>query len=66
MVIYIFTQSGFSAHVYLDDFYGAEVPALAKMAFASLQTLFDSLGLASSPEKDSPAGGGDGLLRHSR
>lgn len=53
-VIYIFTQSVFSADVYLDDFYGAEVPALAETAFASLQTLFDSLGLASSPEKDSP------------
>ena len=53
-VIYIFTQSDFSADVYLDDFYGAEVPALANTAFATLQTLFDSLGLASSPEIDSP------------
>ena len=53
-VIYIFTQSGFSVDVYLDDFYGAEVPALANTAFATLQTLFDLLGLASSPEKDSP------------
>ena len=53
-VIYIFTQSGFSADVYLDDFYGAEAPALATSAFVTLQTLFDSLGLASSPEKDSP------------
>ena len=53
-VIYIFTQSDFSADVYLDDFYGAEVPTLADMAFATLQTVFDSLDLASSPEKDSP------------
>ena len=53
-VIYIFTQSDFSADVYLDDFYGAEVPALANTAFATLQTLFDSLGLVSSPDKDSP------------
>ena len=53
-VIYIFTQSAFSADVYLDDFYGAEVPALANTAFATLQTLFDSLGLVSSPDKDSP------------
>ena len=53
-VIYIFTQSDFSADVYLDDFYGAEVPTLANTAFATLQTLFDSLGLVSSPDKDSP------------
>lgn len=52
-VIYIFTQSGFSADVYLDDFYGAKVLALAHTAFATLQTLFDSLSLALSPEKDS-------------
>ena len=49
-VIYIFTQSAFSADVYLDDFYGAEVPALANTAFATLH----SLGLVSSPDKDSP------------
>ena len=53
-VIYIFTQSNFSADVYLDDFYGAEIPALAHTAFAALGILYDSLGLASSPEKDSP------------
>ena len=39
-VIHIFTQSGFSADVYLDDFYGAEIPALAETAFAALQSLF--------------------------
>ena len=53
-VIYIFTQAGFSADVYLDDFYGAECPLLADNAFATLQSIFDTLGLASSPEKDSP------------
>ena len=40
--------------VYLDDFYGAECPSLADNAFATLQFIFDTLGLASSPEKDSP------------
>ena len=53
-VIYIFTQSNFSADVYVDDFYGAEIPALVHTAFAALGILFDSLGLASLPEKDSP------------
>ena len=33
-VIYIFTQAGFSADVYLDDFYGAECPSLTDNAFA--------------------------------
>ena len=35
-VIYIFTQAGFSADVYLDDFYGAQRPSLAENAFATL------------------------------
>ena len=53
-VIYTFTQAGFSTDVYVDDFYGAECPSLADNAFATLQSIFDTLGLASSPEKDSP------------
>ena len=52
-VIYIFKQAGFSADIYLDDFYGAECPSLADNAFATLQSILDTLGLASSPEKDS-------------
>ena len=51
-VIHIFTQAGFSADVYLDDFYGAERPSLAENAFATLQSIFSIL--ASLPEKDSP------------
>ena len=35
-VIYIFTKAGFSADVYVDDFYGAECPSLADNAFATL------------------------------
>ena len=49
-VIYIFTQEGFSADAYLDDFYGAEYPSVAPTAFERLQNLFDELGLQSSPE----------------
>ena len=52
-VIYIFKQAGFSADIYLDDFYGDECPSLADNAFATLQSILDTLGLASSPEKDS-------------
>ena len=52
-VIY-FHAAGFSADVYQDDFYGAECPSLAENAFATLQSIFDTLGLASSPEKDLP------------
>ena len=52
-VIYIFTQHGYTADVYLDDFYGAERPDRAFDAFHQLQSLFDRLGLQASPEKDS-------------
>lgn len=51
-VIRVFTQEGYSADVYLDDFYGAEIPSVAHVAFDRLQELFDELGLQSSPEKD--------------
>ena len=53
-VIYIFRQASFSADVYLDDFYGAECPSLTDNAFATLQSIFHTQGLAFSPEKDSP------------
>lgn len=53
-VIYIFTQRGYTADVYLDDFYGAECPDGAFNAFHELQSLFDRLGLQASPEKDCP------------
>ena len=52
-VIHVFTKEGYTADVYLDDFYGAEHPADVHVAFARLQDLFDELGLQSSPEKDS-------------
>ena len=51
-VIHVFTKEGYSADVYLDDFYRAEHPADSHLAFACLQDLFDELGLQSSPEKD--------------
>lgn len=53
-VVHIFTEQGFLADVYLDDFYDAEYPSLATQAFARLGHLFLQLGLDSSPEKDSP------------
>ena len=51
-VIHVVTKEGYTADVYLDDFYGAEHPADSHFAFARLQDLFDELGLQSSPEKD--------------
>ena len=51
-VTHVFAKEGYSADVYLDDFYGAEHPADSHFAFACLQDLFDELGLQSSPEKD--------------
>ena len=53
-VIYIFTQSGYTADVYLDNFYRAEHPDRAFHAFHELKSLFDCLGLQASPEKDCP------------
>ena len=53
-VVHIFNGQGFSADVYLDDFYGAEYPSLAFRAFSQLGQLFQQLGLDSSPEKDTP------------
>ena len=51
-VIHVFTKEGYTADVYLNDFYGAKHPADSHFAFARLQDLFDELGLQSSPEKD--------------
>jgi len=51
-VIHILTQFGFTADVYLDDFYGAEESTRSTEAYNTLQSLFDQLGLQSSPEKD--------------
>ncbi|XP_068723726.1 uncharacterized protein [Montipora capricornis] len=51
-VIHVFTKEGYTADVYLDDFYRAEHPADSHFAFARLKDLFDELGLQSSPEKD--------------
>ena len=49
-VVHIFNEQGFSAHVYLDDFYGAEYQSLASQAFSQLGQLFQQLGLDSSPK----------------
>ena len=39
-------QEGYTADVYLDDFYGAEHPADSHFAFTRVQDLFDELGLS--------------------
>ena len=53
-VVRIFNTQGFSADVYLDDFYGAKYQSLASQAFSQLSKLFQQLGLDSSLEKDTP------------
>ena len=53
-VVHCFTKSVFSADVYPDDFYGADVPARAPQAFQSLKELLHELGLQTSPDKDCP------------
>ena len=53
-VIYCFTKAVFFADVYLDDFYGAEVPARALHAFQRLKDLLHELGLQTSPDKECP------------
>ena len=51
--MHCFTQLGFLADVYLDDFYGADSPARASTAFTSLKQLLQELSLQTSPDKDS-------------
>ena len=53
-VIYSFTQSSITADVYLNDFYGADSPEQAPLAFDSLKALSAGLGFQSASEKDSP------------
>ena len=53
-VVHCFTELGFFADVYLDDFYGADTPERASRAFQSLQDLLHELGLQTSPDKDCP------------
>ena len=53
-VVHCFTQIGFLVDVYLDDFYGADLPARASTAFTSLKQLLQELCLQTSPDKDSP------------
>ena len=53
-VMHCFTQLGFLADVYLNDFYGADLPARASTTFTSLKQLLQELGLQTSPDKDSP------------
>ena len=51
-VIHILTSEGYLADVYIDDFYGVEIPELAGVAFNRMSELFEELGLEASPAKD--------------
>ena len=53
-VIHILTTEGYFADVYIDDFYGVEIPELAGVAFNKMTELFEELhvGLEASPAKD--------------
>ena len=51
-VIHILNTEGYLADVYIDDFYGIEIPELAGVAFNRMTELFEELGLEASPAKD--------------
>lgn len=51
-VVYIYSAEGFSADVYLDDFFGAEVSCYASTAYDRLLHLLSELGLNTSVEKN--------------
>ena len=60
-MINILTTEGYLADVYIDDFYGVEIPQLADVAFSRMTELFEQLGLGACPTKDqlpNPGGGG--------
>lgn len=50
--VYILNNEGISVDVYIDDFYGAELPACSKQFFQRMNSLFAELCLMASPEKD--------------
>ena len=53
-VVHCFTELGFFADVYLDDFYGADTTERASRVFQSLQDQLQELGLQTSPDNDCP------------
>ena len=53
-IVYILIEEGISVDVYIDDFYGPEVPSAAEPSFLRLNSLFDELGVLASPDKDTP------------
>ena len=53
-IVYILNGEGISVDVYIDDFYGAEVPSAAEPSFLRMNSLFDELGVLASPDKDTP------------
>lgn len=53
-VTFMYNKLGYSCTNYIDDFGGAETPDKAATAFQALGDLLNSLGLSTSPDKDSP------------
>ena len=53
-IVYILNEEGISVDVYIDDFYGAEVPSSAEPSFLRMNSLFDELGILALPDKDTP------------
>ena len=52
--VYILNKEGISVDVYIDDFYGTDVPSSAESSFLRMDSLFDELGVLASPDKDAP------------
>ena len=42
-IVYILNEKGISVDVYIDDFYGAEVPSFAEPSFLRMNSFFDEL-----------------------
>ena len=50
--IFAFEKMGYTADVYIDDFFGADTPELAYIAFVVLKTLLAELGLQMADDKE--------------
>lgn len=53
-VVGILNNENISIDVYIDDFYGAEIPDFSTQTFCRVNELFQELGLSTSPEKECP------------
>jgi len=53
-ITYILNKEAILVDVYIDDFYGVDIPSSAESSFLQMNTLFDELGVLAFPEKDAP------------